>query len=145
MQHRICAGAIVQQDDLPPRRGHPRLALLAAASLLLAAAPWATAAEPPPKAVTRCGWFENPTPGNAWLKDKDATWVIGIQGGHQADGDWPAFNGRHWVSTNRSYGYGCACMTVEADGRTHEVRRIIRSAVRPLKACREDAGLPRPS
>jgi hypothetical protein len=30
----------------------------------------------------RCGWFSNPTPGNAWLKDRDGEWTIGTQGNH---------------------------------------------------------------
>jgi len=30
---------------------------------------------------TRCGWFSNPTPANAWLWDREAEWIIGVQGG----------------------------------------------------------------
>jgi hypothetical protein len=120
------------------------LALLAAALIALGATPWATATDTQPKAATRRGWFQNPTPGNAWLTDKDAQWIIGIQGGHQAEGDWPDFNGRHWVSTNRSYGYGCACMKLVVDAQSREVQRIVSSAVRPLKACRQDPTLPKP-
>ena len=28
----------------------------------------------------RCGWLENPTPGNYWLTDKDGDWTISTQG-----------------------------------------------------------------
>jgi hypothetical protein len=52
---------------------------------LIAVASSAVAAEP--KTQTLCGWFQNPTPGNAWLQDRSAEWVVGIQGGHQAEGE----------------------------------------------------------
>src|SRR5262249_57206442 len=59
---------------------------------------------------TRCGWFSNPTPANAWLQDKDGEWTIAVQGGHQADGDWPAFKRRHCVRTNHGgAGQGWRC------------------------------------
>lgn len=73
-------------------------------SILLLSAP---AAE-----ENRCGWFINPTPGNAWLKDRDGEWTVGIQGGEQTEGGWPSFGRGRWVATNGSYGYGCACMRV---------------------------------
>ena len=53
-------------------------------------------------AVTRCGWFSNPTPANAWLLDREAEWTIAVQGGAQAEGDWPIFKPSQWVRTNRS-------------------------------------------
>ena len=69
----------------------------------------------PASAELRCGWYANPTPGNHWLTDRDATWVLSTQGGPQAPG-WDtlpanAFEfGDGWVETNGSYGYGCACV-----------------------------------
>src|SRR5258705_12486965 len=71
---------------------------------------------------TRCGWFVNPTPGNVWLYDREAEWTIGVQGGHQVDGDWPwpAFKRGQWVRTNAgSYGYGCACLDLRVNQQTH--------------------------
>jgi hypothetical protein len=47
------------------------------------------------KTQTVCGWFENPTPGNASLQDRTGEWVIGIQGGHQDEGDWPELTHRN--------------------------------------------------
>jgi hypothetical protein len=91
----------------------------------------------------RCGWFANPTPANASLYDRDAEWIIGVQGGHQADGDWPEFGPGQWVKTNGNYGYGCACLRVEANSRTHEVSRIESAEPRALSACRKDAALKR--
>ena len=35
----------------------------------------------PVLAEERCGWLENPTPGNWWLKDAHAFWIIATQGG----------------------------------------------------------------
>jgi Protein of unknown function (DUF4087) len=120
------------------------LVLLALATFGLCGTVPVAADEKQPTPITRCGWFENPTPGNAWLTDKEGQWIVGTQGGHQAEGDWPDFNGKNWVSTNRSYGYGCACMRVIADSTSNEVQRIISSNVRPLRACRQDPSLPKP-
>ena len=93
---------------------------------------------------TRCGWFDNPTPANAWLNDKDGEWTIGVQGGHQAEGDWPDFTPRQWVKTNGNYGYGCACLQVKVNKQTHEVLEIKSATARPLSACRKDRALKDP-
>lgn len=93
---------------------------------------------------TRCGWFSNPTPANVSLYDRNAEWIIGVQGGHQVEGDWewPAFKPRQWVSTNvGSYGYGCVCMRLRVDKETHRVLEIKSSSARPLSACRRDRSL----
>ena len=95
------------------------------------------------EAETRCGWFSNPTPANAWLHDREGEWVIGVQGGHQAEGDWPEFGPKQWVETNGHYGYGCACMKVEVDRETHHVLKIESARARPLSACRRDRALKR--
>jgi hypothetical protein len=89
---------------------------------------------------TRCGWFSNPTPANIWLYDRDGDWTIGVQGGYQVDGDWdwPVFNSRQWVRTNRDYGYGCACLKLRVNKETREVLEIKSSKARPLAACRQD-------
>ena len=89
----------------------------------------------------RCRWFSNPTPGNASLHDREAEWIIGVQGGYQAEGDWPDFGRGQWVRTNVNYGYGCACLRVRVNRETHEVIKIESSRVRPLTACRKDRSL----
>ena len=92
----------------------------------------------------RCGWFVNPTPGNAWLTDRDGEWLIGVQGGNQAEGDWPTFAKGQWVRRQASYGYGCACLRIVADPVTKDVKSIVSATARPLKACREDRALKEP-
>ena len=90
---------------------------------------------------TRCGWFSNPTPANASLYDRDREWIIGRQGGHQAEGDWPDFKPRQWVRTSANYGYGCACLRLRVNRETHEVVEIAGWRVRPLSVCRRDRSL----
>ena len=92
-------------------------------------------------AETRCGWFENPTPANAWLVDRDGEWIIAVQGGYQAEGDWPNFPDRYWKKTNGNYGYGCACMKVTTDRAEKRILKIRSGYARPLSACRKDKAL----
>jgi hypothetical protein len=94
----------------------------------------------------RCGWVQNPTPANWWLIDKDATWVIGVQGGHQAEGEIPAFpeNSKYWTKTNGNYGYGCACLQVKVDKKTQTVLAIKSGHPQPLAKCRADKNLKSP-
>lgn len=92
-------------------------------------------------AETRCGWFHNPTPANAWFTDAAGEWTIGVQGGHQAEGDWPDFSSARWVKTNINYGYGCACMKVTTDRAEKRVLRIHSAYSKPLSACRKDKAL----
>lgn len=94
---------------------------------------------------TRCGWLHNPTPANYWLIDRDGEWTIMAQGGYQADGwdSMPDMSARGWVETNGHYGYGCACMNVTVDRRTHRITRIHSARPVPLRQCRADRSLPR--
>lgn len=94
----------------------------------------------------RCGWYENPTPGNHFLTDADDEWTIGIQGGHQADGDYPPnFPDKDWVATNGSYGYGCACLSVKVSQAKSEIVKVASAKARPLSACRSDRKLREPN
>ena len=95
----------------------------------------------PSKPETRCGWFSNPTPGNAWLYDRDGEWTIGVQMGYQAEGDWPDFSPKQWIETNVHYGYGCACLKVRVDRETKRVIKIESARARPLSVCRRDRAL----
>ena len=90
---------------------------------------------------TRCGWFSNPTPANASLYDRDGEWIIGVQGGYQAEGDWPRFGKRQWVETNVHYGHGCACLRLRVNRETHQVIAIESARARALAICRRDRSL----
>lgn len=93
----------------------------------------------------RCGWYANPTPGNHWLNDADGEWIIGAQGGHQAEGDaFPEFKDDQWVKTNGNYGYGCACIRARFDYKTREVLEIREAYAKPLSACENDPALQEP-
>lgn len=96
--------------------------------------------------ILRCGWLDNPSPGNAWLNDRDGEWTIAIQGGHQAKGKWkPPFNNSQWVRTGvGSYGYGCVCMKVKANTESQEIIEVISVIAKPLSACRQDKALKEP-
>src|SRR5215510_13992159 len=105
---------------------------------LVSAYPHAPASSALAKAEMRCGWFSNPTPANVSLFDRDGEWIIGVQGGHQAEGDWPQFTPQQWVETNGHYGYGCACLKVRVNSSTRRVIAIESARARALSACRRD-------
>ena len=115
-------------------------------ALLPLAAMGAAPALPAAKPVQRCGWVQNPTPANWYLVDRDGTWVMGEQGGYQAPGmdHVPDLTVRHWVETNRSYGYGCGCVTGTFDAKSKRVTQIGSFKQKPIAACRADRKLPRP-
>jgi hypothetical protein len=122
--------------------GIRRNRLLAAviAGWTIALAPMAARA-----ASVRCGWLDNPSPGNASLHDKDGEWTIAVQGEYQANGDWPpAFRPGRWISRGPgSYGYGCACLTVELDPAEKKFLTILSGQTRPLSVCRKDSAIAR--
>lgn len=99
----------------------------------------------PPATERRCGWLQNPAPANYWLIDREGEWTIMVQGGYQAEGwdEMPDMSTRGWVETNGSYGYGCACLTVNVDRRSGRVTRLHRATPVPLRQCRADRRLPR--
>ena len=124
----------------------PLLLCMFTAPVLHAAPPAAGAADAagtgPAAVSTRCGWFDNPSPGHADLLDAGGSWSVAQQGGHEARGAWPAFAGRQWARTGAgSYGYGCACLTGRFDAASQTVVAIARSRSRPLGACRADPAL----
>lgn len=120
-----------------------RTSLLAACGLFLVAS--ACIAGPASAPQTRCGWFDNPTPGNAWLHDRDGEWTIAIQGDYEAAGDWPEFKDSRWVRANGPHGYGCACIKAVVDADTRQIVRIVSASSRPLGVCRKDHALKEPA
>lgn len=119
---------------------------LVAFSIVLASASPTLAAE------TRCGWYMNPTPGNLWLMDKDATWTITSQAqatGPDAKGveNTPDFDDKQFVETNNpgsGYGYGCACMSVTTDAANEQITEVFSGEIKPLSVCKADKSLPSP-
>jgi hypothetical protein len=120
-----------------------RAALLTRCVLWMLASGRCAAAAAKPQ--TRCGWFDNPTPGNAWLHDRDGEWTIAIQGVYEAQGDWPQFKDSQWVPVNGSHGYGCACIKAVVNAKTGQIVSIISANARPLSACRKDRALKEPA
>ncbi len=122
---------------------------LAMAALALAAvataAPTADAQARRQPGELRCGWLQNPTPANWWLRDRDGEWLISAQGGYEAPGMdvMPDMSTGDWVETNGSYGYGCACMRVRVDRRTERVTTVYSARPVPIAQCRRDRSLPR--
>lgn len=112
----------------------------AAAVLLLA-----VLTAPAQAAETRCGWLENPTPGNWWLTDKDASWTLATQGIEAPDAvmlNLPAFDDDEYVATNGNYGYGCACLSVDVDKAEERIVRVHSGRTIPLSRCEGDKALP---
>lgn len=86
----------------------------------------------------RCGWLENPTPGNWWLTDADGSWIMSAQGGEEFldDTSWekvPELNGK----------YSCACLTVDTDKQNSRIIKIYKGKNLPLKKCTNDPALPK--
>ena len=104
----------------------------------------ACAAESHATDMTLCGWFVNPTPANVSLLDRHGEWSISVQGGPEAEGDWPTFKPSQWIRTNGHYGYGCACMRVTADAGTRRVAIIKSAHARALAVCEKDRSLKAP-
>jgi hypothetical protein len=122
-----------------------RASLAAGALVALAVSALSGGSEGAPRFETRCGWFDNPTPSNVWLHDRDGAWTIGTQGGPMAEGSWPEFKKRQWVHTNvGSYGYGCACLRVEVNRKAKRVLTIASAEARELSVCRADPALKEP-
>jgi hypothetical protein len=112
---------------------------VALVTLLLSAAPAAAAEK-------RCGWLHNPGPGNWWLTDRDGEWTLTRRGERPPRGLEQAIDMRTagWKKTNGSYGYGCSCLTIEADPRGKRVTRVYTARSLPLRSCRMDKRLPKP-
>lgn len=87
----------------------------------------------------RCGWFDNPSPGNAELTDAVGVWLIAQQGEYKAEGVWPKFSAGQWVQTGAgSYGYGCLCILGKFDPKTRRVALIEKAVSKPTNLCRTD-------
>jgi hypothetical protein len=119
-----------------------RTALFALIASCLIAQAHAGSPAPGGGRVQRCGWFDNPSPGNATLTDRDGEWTVAQQGEHEAKGRWPAFGAGQSVRIgNGSAAYGCSCITGTFDDENHDVMLIASSRSLPLSVCRRDRAL----
>lgn len=111
--------------------------------LPLASAPATIRPQRSPSAI-RCGWLDNPTPGNFSLRDHDGEWVLAEQGGYQARGveRIPDLSGDEFVELNGPHGYACACIRASVEVKTHRVLRVFSVKQRLLKVCLADRALP---
>jgi Protein of unknown function (DUF4087) len=100
----------------------------------------------PALAEERCGWLENPTPGNWWLRDAHGLWIISAQGGPYAEGvdKLPEPAPDSFVATNGHYGYSCACVSGTFDDHAERMTRVDATRVLPLSVCRIEKALPAP-
>lgn len=100
----------------------------------------------PALAEERCGWLENPTPGNWWLKDAHGLWIISAQGGPYAEGVEKLLRPApdRFVATNGEYGYWCACLTGAFDAQAQTMTRVDSARASALSVCRNDKALPAP-
>jgi len=98
----------------------------------------------PALAEERCGWLENPTPGNWWLRDAHGLWIISAQGGPYAEGVEKLPAPDRFVGTNGHYGYSCACVSGTFDDHAERMTRVDATRALPLSVCRIDKALPAP-
>lgn len=113
---------------------------------LLLALPLILSALPAQAAEKRCGYVENPTPGNWWLTDGRGQWIMGTQGREPAEGMevFPqSFFEQGWVRTNGSYGYRCACLTVDSERASKRIVRVHSAQPLPMSRCNADKALKR--
>jgi hypothetical protein len=96
-------------------------------------------------AETRCGWVQNPTPGNWWLTDRDGEWTMMAQGSYEAPGmdNIGDISAGDYVATNGNYGYACGCMEVDTD-RQGTITQIYSFRQLPMRKCTKDNALPAP-
>jgi hypothetical protein len=102
----------------------------------------------------RCGWVQNPTPGNYWLDDGEGSWIMTAQGSDLEPlgmENLPDFTTGDFVETNGYYGYACACIEVETErsgdfGETFlgRISAIYGVQQLPISQCRADKALPSP-
>ncbi len=96
-------------------------------------------------AEKRCGWLENPTPGNLWLIDADAEWIISTQGIGFADeasmDHIPKIDDKEFVRTNGYYGFSCVCLSVKTDKARSKIMKVYSGQQLLLKQCLEDPNL----
>ena len=126
------------------QKGDEMIRLMKKSLLILPIISFVSVMALPVKATeTRCGWLQNPTPGNWYLKDRDGTWTISQQGQSPPKGmdTIPISDGKEVVLTNGNHGYNCACLNVVVDSSRMRIITIQGGEALPLSTCREDPNL----
>lgn len=98
-------------------------------------------------AETRCGWLQNPTPGNWFLTDAEGSWTISTQGQNPNDAiELPVLNEKKgwFVKTGGSSGYACSCLSVTVDKPNKQILTASKAKQLPIKKCSTDKSLPKP-
>ena len=101
----------------------------------------------------RCGWIQNPTPGNYWLDDSEGMWVLMTQGSDEEPlgmENFPDISTGDYVASNGNYGYTCGCIQAETERSTDSqdsavgrITAIYGVKLLPLKKCLADPALSR--
>ena len=101
----------------------------------------------------RCGWIQNPTPGNYWLDDSEGMWVLMTQGSDEEPlgmENFPDISTGDYVASNGNYGYTCGCIQAETERNADaggaaagRITAIYGVKLLPLKKCLADPALPR--
>jgi Protein of unknown function (DUF4087) len=102
----------------------------------------------------RCGWIQNPTPGNYWLDDGEGSWMLMAQGSDEEPlgmENMPDFSAGDFIKTNGYYGYACGCLRADTerssefgDGFVGQITAIYSVKQLPISKCRADKALPKP-
>ncbi|MDH4412245.1 MAG: DUF4087 domain-containing protein [Rhizobium sp.] len=102
----------------------------------------------------RCGWVQNPTPGNYWLDDGEGSWMMMAQGSDVEPlgmENMPDFTTGDFVQTNGYYGYACGCIEAETerssdfgDSFVGRISAIYSVKQLPISQCRADKALRAP-
>ena len=126
----------------PARR--PLRSLLLGGVMAVSTLP-ALAAAPAMTMEERCGWFSNPAADEAVFSDRDGDWRVASAGQPPAEGKWPVFSKKQWVSKDKSrYGYGCACMAFTATPETKIMHTITSAKATALAVCRKSLAADEP-
>lgn len=102
----------------------------------------------------RCGWIQNPSPGNYWLDDGEGSWILVTQGSEMEPlgmENMPDFTVGDFVQTNGYYGYACGCIEAETERSSEfgdsflgRISAIYGVEQLPISQCRADKALPDP-
>jgi Protein of unknown function (DUF4087) len=93
-------------------------------------------------AKLRCGWWDNPTPGNVFFTDRDGDWTFAMQAMYEAEGRfWVDYKPAEGAPRGASHEHVCVCGRMQLDPDSRLARSVTDLHARPLKACRTDPAL----